>query len=169
MDLAEARALLAFDRWANARVLERAEALAAGRFARPVLGESVRDLLVRILSTEWVWIERWTGRSPAGPLSPAAFASPGDLRRGWQRVEPRQRAFLAELRGDGLRREVTYRDFDGREHRHCLADLLRQLVLESAAHRDRAALLLRELGAPAPPLDWLAFLAAGMPDARLAG
>ena len=72
----EMRVLFDFNAWANQRALDAASALTPEQFTR-ALGSSfssVRDTLVHICSGEWVWLERFEGRSPAAFRVPRATA-----------------------------------------------------------------------------------------------
>ena len=64
--LATLRELFAYNYWARDRQLEACAALTQEQFQRP-LGNSfssLRDTLAHLVGAEWVWLERWRGRSP---------------------------------------------------------------------------------------------------------
>src|SRR5437868_10212520 len=63
----EVRILYDYNAWANHRELDAASALTPELFTKP-LGSSfssVRDTLAHICGAEWIWLERFQGRSPA--------------------------------------------------------------------------------------------------------
>jgi len=57
-----------FDRnyWARGRQLAACASLGAGDFTRPMGNSfpSVRETLAHLVRAEWLWLERWEGRSP---------------------------------------------------------------------------------------------------------
>jgi uncharacterized damage-inducible protein DinB len=63
----EMRTLYEFNAWANHRSLEAAAKLTNEQFTKPMGSSfgSVRDTLAHICGAEWIWLERFEGRSPA--------------------------------------------------------------------------------------------------------
>ncbi len=168
MDLSEARFLLAYNRWANAQVLDAAARLAPEEFTRDLHSSfpSVRDTLVHILSAEWLYLERWGGKSPTampdlGPLETVAA-----FRARWREVEADQRAFLERLGPADLARVVGYTNFRGEAWRYPLGQMLRHLVNHSTYHRGQVVTLFRQLGAAPNPTDLLVFVDVGAPGAE---
>jgi uncharacterized damage-inducible protein DinB len=66
MELHNIRQLYDYNGWADRWILTVASILASDDFIRPMGNSfsSVRDTLAHILSAEWIWLERWQGRSP---------------------------------------------------------------------------------------------------------
>ena len=60
------RELYAYNYWARDRQLEACAALSQEQFLRPMGSSfsSVRDTLAHVMGAEWIWLERWRGRSP---------------------------------------------------------------------------------------------------------
>ena len=75
VELNNIRELYDYNRWAGRRTLTVASRLANDDFLRPMGNSfsSVRDTLSHILGAEWIWLERWHGRSPKALLDPASF------------------------------------------------------------------------------------------------
>ena len=156
--LAEIHELFAYHRWANARMLAAAAALSDEQFARDLRSSfpSVRDTLVHLLAADWIWLERWRGRSPtAGPgweiPTHAALAAR------WGEIEREQRAFLDELTEADLERVVSYRALSGAAYANPLGELCRHLVNHGTYHRGQVATLLRQLGATPPQTDLILY------------
>ena len=66
ISLSVLKELFAHNYWARDRQLQACAALSGEQFLRP-LGNSfpsVRDTLAHLLAVEWLWLERWRGRSP---------------------------------------------------------------------------------------------------------
>ncbi len=155
----EIRELFAYNRWANRRFLDAAAALGDEPLRRD-LGSSfpsVAATLEHILSAEWIWLERWNGRSPTARPGHWNVGDLGGLRRAWDAVEAAQTAFVEGLDGDGLARGVDYRSLRGDPFRAPLWQLLRHVVNHSSYHRGQLATLLRQLGATPPNTDLVAY------------
>ena len=71
---------------------------------------------------------------------------------------------MAGLDEAALGAEVHYRDIKGREQAEPLGGLLLHLALHSQYHRGQNASLMKRLGTPAPPTDFVAWTRAGRPD-----
>ncbi len=63
----EIRVLYDYNAWANRRSLSAAAALTPEQFTKPMGSSfsSVRDTLAHIFGAEWIWLERFQGRSPS--------------------------------------------------------------------------------------------------------
>ena len=78
----EMRTLYDYNAWANHRQLQAASKLPAEQFVKP-LGSSfgsVRDTLAHIYGAEWLWLERFQGRSPSS-LPDKGWHAAAKLRR----------------------------------------------------------------------------------------
>src|SRR5262249_43555284 len=85
-----------YNAWANHRVLEAASALTAEQFLKP-LGSSfssLRDTLAHIYGAEWIWLERFQGRSPATLPEASQFSDVSSLRTRWAEQETRLLSFV---------------------------------------------------------------------------
>ena len=61
------RTLYDYNAWANARILEASARLSREQLVSGVRGanfESVRGTLVHTMAAQWLYLERWQGRSP---------------------------------------------------------------------------------------------------------
>ena len=65
-DLETLRELFAYNRWATAKILDCVAPLSEEEFARPIGGSfgSIHGTLAHVYGAEWVWLERFRGRSP---------------------------------------------------------------------------------------------------------
>ena len=164
------RELYDYNYWARDRQLEACAALTPEQFVRPMGNSfsSLQNTLVHLLVAEWVWHERCRERSPqtaqgAEPYYKAAlkefaaekFPAVADIRQRWGVVEQGVRQFLAELTEDSLARPVTYVNIKGEKCTYALWRVLFHVVNHQTYHRGQATTLLRQLGAPAAPVDFL--------------
>jgi uncharacterized damage-inducible protein DinB len=151
--------LLDYHYWARDRALDAAAQLTAEQLTRD-LGSSfpsVRDTLAHLWGAEWIWFERWRGRSPTALPDAARFADVAALRAEWKTLEAGVRAFVAEL-GDDTDREFSYRNLAGKEGRSPFWQMVQHVVNHGSYHRGQVATMLRQLGAaPAKGMDMILF------------
>jgi uncharacterized damage-inducible protein DinB len=155
----EIRELYAYNRWANRTVLAACEQLNAEELTRDLRSSfpSVRATLVHILSAEWIWLERWQGKSPKA--MPERWRNLGldGIGEQWREVEHGQISFLERLTEPALASEVRYRRLAGQVHAAPLEQLLRHVPNHSTYHRGQVVTMLRQLGATAPATDLVLF------------
>jgi uncharacterized damage-inducible protein DinB len=159
MQISDIQILLAYDRWANARLLRAAAELSADRYAAELGGSfgSVRATLGHIVAVEWLYLRRWLGESPPSLPGWAAEADPAALRKKLDEAETGQKVFLASLGPADLERPIRYTNIAGKKLEYPLGDLLVHLVNHSTHHRGQAAALIRQAGAVPPATDYLVF------------
>ena len=153
----QARTLFAYDAWANRRVLEACSSLSPEQFTRD-LGSSfrsVRDTLAHIMGAEWLWLERFHGRSPSSLPSGDQFANVADLRARWAQVE--NDLLVNGLSAVDLERRFDYRDTKGNPHYSFLWQMLQHLANHGTYHRGQVTTLLRQLGGKPVGTDMIGF------------
>ncbi|PYU21908.1 MAG: damage-inducible protein DinB [Acidobacteria bacterium] len=154
-----ARALFAYDAWANRRILDATAALSPEQFTRD-LGSSfrsVRDTLAHILGAEWVWLERFHGRMPASLPSADQFPDLASLRGRWTQFESDLLSYVGGLSAADLERSFDYRDTKGNPHSFVLWQALQHLANHGTYHRGQVITLLRQLGAKPVSTDLIGF------------
>src|SRR5438045_6389317 len=107
----EIQYLFEFNAWANRRCLQAAEKLSTEQFTR-LLGSSfssVRDTLAHIYGAEWIWLERFQGRSPSALPNVNLFAEVRTLRETWAVHEERLLVFVAGLGQADLDGKMEYK------------------------------------------------------------
>ena len=69
------RELIDYNYWARDRQLQACASLSEDQFLRPLGGSfpAVRDTLAHLLAVEWIWLERWRGRSPRSLMAAEEF------------------------------------------------------------------------------------------------
>src|SRR6476646_569309 len=133
--------LFEYNRWANARTLDPVSALTAEEYGRALGGSfpSVRDTLAHVYAAEWIWLERWQGRSPRGLPAAQEVPSLDALREKWKDVAERQTAFVESLAAPRLSEVVTYVNVRGETWSYPLGEMLVHLVNHSTYHRGQVA------------------------------
>lgn len=143
------RALYDYNAWANHRSLDAAAALTTEQFTRPMGSSfgSVRDTLAHICGGEWVWLERFQGRSPAALPEASQYADLASLRERWTEQEARLLLFVGRLTQEDLDRVMEYKTLKFGVYHNPLWQSMQHLVNHGTYHRGQVTALLRQLGA----------------------
>ncbi len=155
----EIRLLYDYNSWANHRLLEACGSLSEDQFTRD-LGSSfrsVRDTLAHIMGAEWVWLERWNGRSPTALPSAGQFPTLRTLRQRWAAVEKELLSFVAGLTPADVAQVLSHRTTEGKSYSQPLWQMLQHLVNHGSYHRGQITTMLRQLGAKAISNDLIVF------------
>jgi uncharacterized damage-inducible protein DinB len=149
-----------YNAWANARLLETAAKLTPEQFLLPRggNGESVRDTLAHAMAAQWLYLERWNGRSPRAMPEPAEFPDLASLAARWAAIEADTRAFVAALTDARLGEVVAYTNFQGERWAYPLWQQMLHQVNHATQHRSEAAVMLTQFGCSPGWLDLLYFV-----------
>src|SRR5258708_16177963 len=95
----EIRVLYDYNAWANRRSLSAAAALTPEQFTKPMGSSfsSVRDTLAHIFGAEWIWLERFQGRSPSSLPDTSQYPAIARLAEHWPESDPRLLNLLRAL------------------------------------------------------------------------
>jgi uncharacterized damage-inducible protein DinB len=154
-----ARQLFAYDAWANRRSLGACAALTPEQFTRD-LGSSfhsVRDTLAHIVGAQFVWLERFHGRVPAGLLPAADFPDIATLSARSNEIQQGLSDYVNQISAEDLTGSFEYRDLKGNSHRNVRWHALQHLANHGTYHRGQITTLLRQLGAKPVSTDLIAF------------
>ena len=171
MDVAHVQMLFGYTKWANGRVLDAAAALSDEPFRRD-LGSSfpsVRDTLSHIAAADWIWLERWHGRSPSAPPPWFPLETPADLRARWDVVMEARDVFLAAQTDDTLAQPLEYANMKGQRSTQPLWQQLQHVANHGTYHRGQVTTMIRQLGGTMVSTDLVTYLrecpydAAGRP------
>jgi uncharacterized damage-inducible protein DinB len=154
----QVRTLYAYDAWANRRVLDACAALAPEQFTKDLESSfrSARDTLAHIMGAEWLWLERFRGRT-AALASGDQFPDLASLRARWAEVERDLLAYVGGLSAADLERSFDYRDTKGNPHSSLLWQTLQHVANHSTYHRGQVTTLFRQLGVKPIGTDLIAF------------
>jgi uncharacterized damage-inducible protein DinB len=155
----ELRTLYDYNAWANHRALSGAEKLSVEQITRPMGSSfsSVRDTLAHISGAEWIWLERFQGRSPGALPSTGQFPDLNALREHWLEQEQRLLNFVRGLTQSDLDRELEYKTLKFGVYRNPLWQSMLHVVNHGTYHRGQVTTLLRQLGAEPLLMDLMHF------------
>lgn len=160
MTLADARRFLDYNTWANARTWDAVAALSDAQQRAPN-GSSFPSILLtlaHIVGAEWIWMERWSGRSASAfPEWVASPTSLDDLRRRLEAIDAERRTFIDAGGDAGLAAPLPYTLFSGTTDEQPFEVLLTHVMNHSTYHRGQIATMLRQLGLKPVSTDFIAF------------
>src|SRR5882724_3457108 len=104
MNRSDLKHLFDYTEWANGLALNAAAELSAENLRRDfnISHGSIFGTLLHMAGAEWIWLERWHGRSPALAEAWALWTTEScpalaALNESWQEVIDRRARFLLEL------------------------------------------------------------------------
>lgn len=159
MTTADFQTLIDYHYWARDRVLDAVAPLPPDQLTRD-MGSSFRSIaatLSHLYFAEWIWHERWHGRSPSGPPR-APFEDVVSLREAWGDLEAEVRTFVAGLSEADVDLEIAFKMMSGAEVSATFGDMIPHLVNHGSYHRGQVTTMLRQLGAqPARGMDLITY------------
>jgi uncharacterized damage-inducible protein DinB len=165
MTLNDIQHLFAYTEWANALALDATEKLTPEQLTqdRQISHGSILGTLLHMAGAEWVWLERWHGRSHTGPgvwarWTVEQYSDVASLRTQWQKVAAERQALLTSLTDADLPRELAFKRIDGTENILPLGQQMQHVVNHATLHRGQVVGMIRQLGIAPPATDLLFFL-----------
>jgi uncharacterized damage-inducible protein DinB len=154
------RTMYRYNAWANARILDAAARATPAQLIAPggASFDSARDTLVHTMNAQWLYLERWQGRSPRA--WPAVAASPdlAAIRARWDVIERGTQTFVAALTEARAAEVVEYTNMEGERWAYPLWQQMLHQVNHATQHRSEAAMVLTTLGHSPGWLDLLYFI-----------
>ena len=165
MNLSDIRHLFDYTEWANGLALEAAEKLSDENLRRDVgiSHKSIFGTLLHMAGAEWIWLERWNGRSPAGKEAWSLWTteSCADLKilnQRWRDVVDRRTRFISELDEERLASELAFKLLSGDPNSMRLVDQMQHVANHATLHRGQVVGMIRQLGIDPPSTDLLFYL-----------
>jgi uncharacterized damage-inducible protein DinB len=144
----EARALFDYNAWANRRSLETAAQLSPEQFTKP-LGSSfssVRDTLMHVCGAEWIWFERFQGRSHSAIPDFSAIQTIDALRTHWVPQEKTLLDYVRRVTQADLDCICEYKTINYGDYSNPLWQSLQHLANHGTYHRGQVATMIRQHG-----------------------
>jgi uncharacterized damage-inducible protein DinB len=170
MNQSDIRHLFDYTEWANGLALNAATELSDENLRHDfsISHRSILGTLIHMAGAEWIWLERWHGRSPAAKEAWAQWTveSCGDLatlNQRWQSVVNGRAQFMSELDEPRLQAELAFTLLSGDPSSMRLVDQMQHVANHATMHRGQVVGMLRQLGLPPPATDLLFYLRREIP------
>ena len=170
MNLSDIRHLFDYTEWANDLAYNASAKLADDelRCDRKISHGSIFGTLLHMAGAEWIWLERWQGRSPAGKAAWSLWTIDScpdletlDLR--WSDVIGRRAKFIAALDESRLMAELPFTLLNGDSSSLPLVGQMQHVVNPATLHRGQVVGMIRQLGIAPPSTDLLFYLRREIP------
>jgi uncharacterized damage-inducible protein DinB len=157
-----ARSLVAYNEWANQKVLEAAAGLSEQDLGREVSGShgSVRMTILHIVRVQDWWLSVLNGMPEASAPPEGYERMPfEEVRRWFTRSHGDLKTYAAGLTEERLEADVSaFRPGEGKAYRWPSWQLVSHLVNHGSQHRAEAGIMLASLGHSPGDLDMLFFV-----------
>jgi len=165
MNLSDIRRLFDYTEWANDLALNAAANLSDEHLRHDfgISHKSIFGTLVHMAGAEWIWWERWNGRSPAKDeawslWSTDACANLATLKDRWYGLVHDRARFMSELGEERLSAELPFRLLSGDPSSMRLVDQMQHVVNHATMHRGQIVGMIRQLGLEPPATDLLFYI-----------
>jgi uncharacterized damage-inducible protein DinB len=151
--------LLDYTEWANRRTIRMAATLSVDDFRRDLRSShgGVRGTLAHTLGSEWIWLERWKGVSPAHGVDEGEFKDVIALRARWKAIEQHRHSWFDNLDEAAVSKVIKYQNLKGKLFKAPLWQLVQHVCNHSTYHRGQVVAFLRQLGARVVATDLVVF------------
>src|SRR5712692_2710004 len=170
MNLSDIRHLFDYTEWANDLALNAAAKLSDENLRRDVgiSHASIFGTLLHMAGAEWIWLERWHGRSPAGKeawtlWTTESCADLATLKLRWRDVVDRRARFISDLAESRLAAELPFKLLSGDASSMRLVDQMQHVANHATLHRGQVVGMIRQLGIAPPSTDLLFYLRREIP------
>ena len=165
MNLSDIRHLFDYTEWANYLAMEAADELPDENLLRDfgISHKSIFGTLLHMAGAEWIWLERWQGRSPAKAeawslWTPESCVDLAALNDRWMEVVGQRAQFVSGLDETRLDAELPFRLLSGDPSSMRLVDQMRHVANHATMHRGQVVGMIRQLGIEPPSTDLLFYL-----------
>ena len=152
-DAAQLRRLVAYNQWANERILTAIDGMTAEELARPVdayIGSLEKNLQHILLATR-IWLARWKGTVPLTLQGHIATPWP----EAYAATHAEFGAFVESLTDAGADRVVDYKNTKGQPFQMALDQLIVHVVNHGTHHRAETGMLLERIGRSPGDMDYV--------------
>ena len=165
MNLNYIKHLFDYTEWANHLAMDAAARLPDENLRREVgiSHKSIFGTLLHMAGAEWIWLERWNGRSPAKDVAWSGWTaeSCGDLvglEERWKELVGQRSRFVSELDDARLFADLPFKLLNGDSSSLRLVDQMQHVVNHATLHRGQVVGMIRQLGFEPPATDLIFYL-----------
>ena len=170
MNLSDIRRGFDYTEWANGLAMNAAAELSEENLRRDfgISHGSIFGTLLHMAGAEWIWLERWHGRSPAlneawSLWTTESCADLAALNERWREVIDRRANFLSSVDEARLAAEMPFKLLSGDPSSLPLADQMQHVANHATLHRGQVVGMIRQLGLEPPSTDLLFYLRREIP------
>src|SRR5215813_4689594 len=165
MNLHDIRQLFDYTEWANDLAMEAADELPDDDLRRDVgiSHKSIFGTLTHMGGAEWIWLERWNGRSPAkaeawSQWTTDSCADLATLKERWNSVVDGRRKYVTALDDSHLGNELAFKLLSGDASSMRLVHQMQHVVNHATMHRGQVVGMIRQLGIDPPSTDLIFYV-----------
>ena len=165
MNLSDIKHLFDYTEWANQLAMDAAAKLPDGDLRRDVgiSHKSIFGTLLHMAGAEWIWLERWNGRSPAkaeawSQWTVETCADLSTLTDRWRNLIDSRTRFISGLNEDQLETELAFKLLSGDASSMRLVHQMQHIVNHSTMHRGQVVGMIRQLGIDPPATDLIFYI-----------
>jgi uncharacterized damage-inducible protein DinB len=165
MNLTDIRHLFDYTEWANDLAMDATTKLSDDNLRRDVgiSHKSIFGTLLHMAGAEWIWLERWNGRSPAKDKAwllwtTDSCADLAMLKERWRDLIDRRALFISGLDEERLDAELAFKLLSGDPSSMRLVDQMQHVANHATMHRGQIVGMIRQLGFEPPSTDLLFYL-----------
>ena len=165
MNLSDIRHLFDYTEWANGLAINAAADLSEENLRRDfgISHGSIFGTLLHMAGAEWIWLERWHGRSPAKSEAWSLWktdscADLAALNERWLSLVERRARFISELDESRLVAELPFKLLSGDPSSLPLVDQMQHVANHATLHRGQVVGMIRQQGLEPPSTDLLFYL-----------
>ena len=165
MDLTDVKHLFDYTEWANELAMEAAAKLPNDQLRRDfgISHKSIFGTLLHMAGAEWIWLERWNGRSPAkaeawSQWTTESCADLPTLKERWNGVVHNRNRYVSQLTDSSLADELAFKLLSGDPSSMRLVHQMQHVVNHSTMHRGQVVGMIRQLGIDPPSTDLLFYV-----------
>ena len=151
------RELFDYNYWARDQQLAVCRDLSTEQLLQPLGGsfKNLRNTLVHLLVVEWLWLERYLGRTPHPIPKTVDFPTISFITDRWELEEKRMRKYLLTLKDGDLEKTLTCQSTRGETWSYPLWKMLVHLLNHQSFHRGQVTFCFRQLGLKPPKVDFM--------------
>jgi uncharacterized damage-inducible protein DinB len=165
MNLADIKHLFDYTEWANDLAMAAAAKLPDEKLRHDfgISHQSIFGTLLHMAGAEWIWLERWNGRSPAkaeawSRWTTESCADLATLQERWSDLIEHRTQFVSGLDEERLGAELAFKLLSGDASSMRLVDQMQHVANHATMHRGQVVGMIRQLGLEPPSTDLLFYL-----------
>lgn len=165
MELSDIKHLFDYTEWANDLAMEAAGKISDDHLRRDfgISHKSIFGTLLHMAGAEWIWLERWNGRSPAkaeawSQWTTDSCADLETLKKRWNSVVENRRKYVSEINESSLGNELTFKLLSGDASSMRLVHQMQHVANHATMHRGQVVGMIRQLGIDPPSTDLIFYV-----------